>query len=227
MATRAERNNNPGNLRPGVGVIIWKGQTGTDADGFAVFDSREAGIRAADLNLQSYGKRGLDSVSEIIGSWSATDKVAYTTAVAQGLNVNPNAKLDVSNPQVRQSILAQIFNFESGTNRYDAGVLSNSWSDIMTAVNSGNPIDVISSVGGAISDNATNVVVGAIDGLNNVGGSIDNWLSDLIGSGIKAYVIPIALGLGALLLILVSSWGLVKDTPVGTVAKTGAKLATI
>ncbi len=58
--SRAERNNNPLNLTvPASGP--WAGQTGTDGR-FAVFASPQAGLAAADQNLQSYAKQGINTL---------------------------------------------------------------------------------------------------------------------------------------------------------------------
>lgn len=239
MTTRAERNNNPGNLIPGVGKIIWNGQTGTDDQGFAIFASKDYGIRAADLNLQTYAKKGYDTVHEIIygssgsNGWSATDQSAYQDYIAKNIGVDPNAHLDLTNPAVRQNVLANIFNFESGGTRYSGGALSDSWADIMAAASSGNPIDIAGAVGGAVAINTTNVVSGAVDAVGNAFNfDIGKWLADQFGieygpgGGLKQYVIPFALGAGALLLILAAFWGMIKNTSAGqtikSVGKTGA-----
>lgn len=233
MTTIADRNNNPGNLIPPNGRIIWQGQTGVDSRGFAIFSSREAGIRAADLNLQTYAKHGYDTVHEIIygnngsNGWSATDQAAYQDYVANKLGVDPNAHLDLSNPTVRQNVLAQIFNFESGTNRYSQGTLQDSWAAIQSAVESGDPIEVGSTILGSVGQAATNVVTGAVDAVNGaVGGAaegVGNWIENNLWEGAKDFVIPVAIGFGAILLILVSSWGLVKDNPVAQGVKRAAK----
>lgn len=233
MSTRSDRNNNPGNLRPGVGKIIWNGQTGTDADGFATFATRDAGIRAADLNLQAYANRGYNTPWSIISHWSSTDQGAYTTAVAQGLGVGTNSTIDLHNPTVRQNVLAQIFNFEGSGTRYSAGALSDTWTDIQNAVKTGNPLDILSmgaGIGGTIANNVGNVVSdSASTVVDNVGNALHfdlgQWLTNQASGVAKDYLIPIAIGIGAVILIMASSWGLVKDTPVGQAVKGGGKLA--
>lgn len=232
MATRSDRNNNPGNLRPGEGKIIWNGQTGTDGEGFAVFSSREAGIRAADLNLQAYARHGYNTPWSIISHWSSTDQGAYTTAVAKGLGVGTNTAIDLNNPTVRQNLLAQIFNFEGTDNRYSGGTLGDTWADIQKSVQSGNPLDILGSVagaGGTIANNIGNVIGDASSSItDSVSGALHfdlgQWLTDQATGVAKDYLVPIAIGIGAIILIMASSWGLVKDTPVGQVVKTGAKV---
>ena len=70
--TRAERNNNPGNLN-------YAGQTGAVLeDGsnarFAKFGSTAEGVSALAKQLQRYGERGLDTVSKIINKYAPSSE---------------------------------------------------------------------------------------------------------------------------------------------------------
>lgn len=53
--SRPQRYNNPGDLRSDG--IVWKGQSGTDADGFCIFDTVDDGWRALRLDLQNHSRR--------------------------------------------------------------------------------------------------------------------------------------------------------------------------
>lgn len=61
--TRGFRNNNPGNLRYGV---PWVGVVGQDADGYAIFDKLEHGIRAMGVDLLTKIGRGVNTLAAII-----------------------------------------------------------------------------------------------------------------------------------------------------------------
>lgn len=235
MTTVAQRNNNPGNLKPPGGAIIWPGQTGTDSRGFAIFSSYDAGVNAADANLQTYAKRGWDTPYEIAHNWSTTDQSAYTNNLAASLGVGPNTPLNLSDPAIRSKVLNDIFHQEDSSVPQGGGTLSGIWNDITAAANNGTPLTFPWSIPGIIANGAAGPLqdaAGAIAGAGNaVGDKVDNWLSDILSSGLKNYVIPVALGAGAIILIMVSAWGLVKDTPAGeaasSVVKTGAKLAVV
>lgn len=116
QAPLSVRNNNPGNLK-------FAGQPGatSDARGFAVFQSPEAGAAAADRQLALYMQRdGLNTVNQIVGKWSpvadpgnaAGSTANYAAYVARQLGVDPNAPLSQQDiPRLRQA-MAQ---FEAGT----------------------------------------------------------------------------------------------------------------
>jgi len=116
---RGIRNNNWGNLKALPNGQMWPGQTGVDAQGFAIFGDPNDGIRAAATNLQSYGQRGLNTVGKIIARWApASDKRnntgAYTKFVADQLGVKPNDPLDMTNSDTINKLAGAIFQFENG-----------------------------------------------------------------------------------------------------------------
>jgi hypothetical protein len=96
--TRAERNNNPGNL-------MYAGQSGAgrDSGGFAVFPNVADGTSAYVKQLQTYQRRDhLTSISQMILKASprgpANPNVdAYIASVAKELGVDPNAPFDMNN----------------------------------------------------------------------------------------------------------------------------------
>lgn len=116
---RGIRNNNFGNVRPLPNGHAWPGQTGVDADGYAVFASPNDGVKAAAQNLQSYAKQGINTLSAIVNTWAPkgdgkNDPVAYAHYLAGKLGVDPNEKLDLSDKGVQQGLLRGIFDFENG-----------------------------------------------------------------------------------------------------------------
>jgi hypothetical protein len=68
MKARGLRNNNPGNIRLGDNWVgMRKNQTD---DSFVQFDDPKYGIRAMARILDNYAKRGVNTVEEIISTWS-------------------------------------------------------------------------------------------------------------------------------------------------------------
>lgn len=89
MITRtiALRNNNPCNIRYSS-KNDWKGQIGSDK-GFCVFANMSYGYRAAMKLVQSYIKKGYDTVGDIISRWappSENDTKAYISNVCGIIN---------------------------------------------------------------------------------------------------------------------------------------------
>lgn len=114
-STLGMRNNNPGNLRYNESVD-WLGQTGKNK-GFSTFDSLEHGVRAASKNLDAYNRRGWNSVNDVISHWappSENDTDSYSKEVADKLGVDPNDKLDLSEPNTKAQLLKAIFDKEVG-----------------------------------------------------------------------------------------------------------------
>lgn len=236
MATRAVRNNNPGNLVLG-NRIVYPGQIGNDSNGFAIFNSWDAGVAAASANLESYANRGWDTPYEIAHNWSKTDQDAYTANLANALGVTANTPVNLHDAATRNKALNAIFTQEDNNYKATTNPLTQSWEDIMKAAETGNPITAAFSVTKAVFDGAHGVMNGAFEAGAQAGasaaGSVSNalnfdigtWIEDQLGGAAKDYIIPLALGTGALLLILASSWGLVKDTSAGQTIKAGTKAA--
>lgn len=115
-APRAVRNNNPLNLTT-LPSGTWTGQVGKDGQ-FAVFDNPQSGLAAADQNLHAYySKHGLDTLQGVISRWapaSENDTAAYVGTVAKDLGIDPNAKLNLSDPATRHAVLASMAKVEAG-----------------------------------------------------------------------------------------------------------------
>jgi hypothetical protein len=115
-APRNQRNANPGNIEDGPFARSLPGYAGSDGR-FARFSDPNAGQSAQLALLDSYGKRGLNTVAGIINRWappSENDTQGYARFVAQKLGVDPNQPLDMNNPQVKQALAAAITTFEGG-----------------------------------------------------------------------------------------------------------------
>lgn len=109
------RQNNPGNIRQWAGA--------GSANGFAVFPSVMAGMVAMRDNLLAYARRGLDTVSSIISRWapsSENNTGAYITSLSKMLGVNPNAHLNMRDPNTLAKLMQGITRIEQGYNPYSA-----------------------------------------------------------------------------------------------------------
>lgn len=126
-ASRSERNNNPGNIEDGDFAKGLPGYKGSDGR-FAIFDTPENGAAAQAALLQSYGRRGINTVEGIVGRWSpqadptnqAGSTANYVRYVAQRLGVQPGEQLDLSNPQTAARVASAMAEFESGNTRSGA-----------------------------------------------------------------------------------------------------------
>ncbi|ENB2832024.1 lytic transglycosylase [Salmonella enterica subsp. enterica serovar Newport] len=118
-AKRGERNNNPGNLN-------FAGQAGAELERpggrFARFETAFDGLRALSRQLMLYAGRGINSVEKIISTWApASDNnntAAYIQAVSQRLGVNPQAALNINDPQTMSALMSSIIHHENGRNIY-------------------------------------------------------------------------------------------------------------
>jgi hypothetical protein len=122
-ADRALRNNNPGNIDAGD---HWRGLCPVDQmtpeqkaeTRFAVFASPQYGFRALAIILLNYQKiHGLKSIGQCISRWapnSENNTTAYILAVANYMQVGPDAPLDLTNPTVLSQACKGIAIHESG-----------------------------------------------------------------------------------------------------------------
>lgn len=97
---RGIRNNNPGNLESGD----FQGAKGKDGN-YLKFDTPENGLRAMMLNLKNQQDlHGLNTVQDIIGKYAPpednNDTNAYIMDVSHRLNVQPDQKLDMHDPEI-------------------------------------------------------------------------------------------------------------------------------
>ena len=119
--SRAERNNNPGNIDKG---LSWKGLDASRTDPrFAVFIAPEWGFRAMARILLGDWREGQNTVRSLINEWappSENDTGAYVKAVAKELRVLPDGPIDV--PSRLRDLLRAIA-------RVEAGGVPASWTD--------------------------------------------------------------------------------------------------
>ena len=121
-APLAQRNNNFTNIRDGGFAQGQPGYQGANG-GFASFATPEAGLKAADANLQAYAAKGLNTISAIVSHWSPpgkNDTPALIANMAQRTGFGPNDPLDMSNPGTRAALLRGLVQQETGATPFSA-----------------------------------------------------------------------------------------------------------
>lgn len=112
----AERHNNPGNL-------VFAGQRGATVGEtvaghtFARFQSTEEGVAALYRQLQLYQKRGIDTLTEIMGVYApegANDTSAYIKALSKTTGLDPNQQLNFGDPATAAAMIRGISQHEAG-----------------------------------------------------------------------------------------------------------------
>ena len=123
---RGTRNNNPLNIRYDP-ANDWQGQIGKDDDGFAIFETPDHAMRAGDIILGNYDHlHGIDTISDAMERFAPAsddnDPEAYADFIASRTGMGANQRIDLSNPDTRQSILTAQSAFE--TPQVDSGLQS-------------------------------------------------------------------------------------------------------
>lgn len=93
--TRAERNNNPGNIEDGGFARKQPGYVGGDGR-FAKFDTVEHGTQAMVNLLSSYMRKGKDTIGEIVAKWappSENDTAGYIRDVEKRTGIGRHQQL--------------------------------------------------------------------------------------------------------------------------------------
>lgn len=121
---RGLRNNNPGNIEDGAFAKSQPGYKGSDGR-FAIFDSAEAGQGAQAALLQSYGSRGINTISAAINRWApksdGNDSDAYADYVAKRLGVAAETPIDLTNPKNARAVATVMAEFENGPQSKSSG----------------------------------------------------------------------------------------------------------
>lgn len=122
---RGIRNNNPGNLRPGVD---WQGKSGIDSGiggDYLIFSDPKWGIRALYKTLLTYRtKYGLTTVRGIISRWappSENNTDAYIADVATAVGKGPDTVLALSD---YAAIVKRIIYHENGIQPYPDSLIA-------------------------------------------------------------------------------------------------------
>ncbi len=113
---RGIRNNNPGNIKDGPFAQSMPGYAGSDGT-FAKFATPDAGAKAMDSLLSTYGNKGINTVSGVVNRWappSENNSTAYASIVAKQLGVDPNAPINMGDAAIRQQLAGGITGYENG-----------------------------------------------------------------------------------------------------------------
>ena len=122
---RGIRDNNPGNLRPGI--TPWLGEIAPDG-GYCRFIDPEHGIRALCKTLLAYQtKHGLNTIRGIITRWAPAadnnDTEAYIRTVSGDAGIAADNQLDLNDASVLSSLAMAIIQHENGVQPYSALVI--------------------------------------------------------------------------------------------------------
>lgn len=111
---RGFRNNNPGNIEDGTFARSQPGYSGSDGR-FAKFASMDNGTGAMGTLLDSYNKRGLNTVNGIINRWAPSSDgnnvSAYAANVSKQLGIGPD---DPIPPEMKSRLVAAMALHENG-----------------------------------------------------------------------------------------------------------------
>jgi len=117
QAPRGIRNNNPTNIRAGVGYV---GEIGRDKDGYAIFDSPLNGLRAPYLEVwDSITRDHDDTIDTLVRQWappSENDTQAYAADVSKRTAIPRTQKL-VYSAHATPIVKALVWH-ENGQNPY-------------------------------------------------------------------------------------------------------------
>lgn len=113
--SRGYRNNNPGNIR--LTSEMWKGEIkGTDKS-FKTFQSMAYGYRAIFVTLNSYFKKGFDTIEKIINRYAPSSENytdAYIKTVVRKTGIPANQPLNFDDTANMKKIIAAISFVENG-----------------------------------------------------------------------------------------------------------------
>lgn len=118
---RGIRNNNPGNIRHGDN---WQGMKAIQTDkSFVQFKTPQYGIRAMAKVLDSYRRRGVEYLVDIISTWAPpneNDTGAYIASVEKQTGIYANERIT---REQYPRVIAAIIKHENGFNPYSAATI--------------------------------------------------------------------------------------------------------
>lgn len=141
------RNNNPGNLRPGL--LPWVGQTGSNG-GFCKFKDLSFGLRALAVDLSNkITSDGLDTITDIISKYappSENNTLAYINAVSDSTGWDADETINFNSGNLA-NLMQAVIEHENGA---ASSQINNA--DIIEGINL-MPQSIINRVKSFFSDN--------------------------------------------------------------------------
>lgn len=126
MVSRGIRNNNPLNIRHGE---QWEGMSPEQEDtSFVSFISPEYGVRAATKILQSYRRKGINTVEGVVSRWappSENDTEEYINFVCGKTGFTSDEVIDLEGVATIIALLKAMITMENGSQPYHDGVFVN------------------------------------------------------------------------------------------------------
>lgn len=122
--TRGIRNNNPGNIVKTS--TPWNGEVQGNDNRFKTFATPQAGINAMSTLLDRYYNNGRATVADIISKWapsSENNTLAYIKDVAKNMGVSATQKLNLSDANVKATLIKAIMQHENGHVPYDDNLI--------------------------------------------------------------------------------------------------------
>jgi len=106
------RNNNPGNMRYNP---AFKGVTGKDSRGFAIFKTKYHGLRAMRILLENYIKKGFNTIDKIINRYApAADQNQPDTYAAFVSRESGIPRSTILKPEMVEMIMPAMVKMETG-----------------------------------------------------------------------------------------------------------------
>lgn len=114
--TIADRFNNPANLRWAEGY----GTHNTKSGDFAVFPTLDEGVLASAKQLQIYGTRGVNTISDIAKKWAPSnenDTEAYIRHLVKSTGIGARDALNLNDPSILAKLISGMSSKEGAGNR--------------------------------------------------------------------------------------------------------------
>lgn len=114
--TIADRFNNPTNLRWAEGY----GTHNTKSGNFAVFPTLDEGVLASAKQLQIYGTRGINTISDIAKKWAPSnenDTEAYIRHLVKSTGIGAREALNLNDPSILAKLISGMSSKEGAGNR--------------------------------------------------------------------------------------------------------------